>query len=57
MKAEKGKFRAEAEKRVLEDKVQQVGKKLSAAQGKLREADNELRESDMCSDSLKRSLR
>ena len=39
LEAEKGKFCAEAEKRVLEEKVQEVGRKLSAAQDKQMEAE------------------
>ena len=39
LEAEKGKFCAETEKRVLEERVQEVGKKLSAADDKLREAE------------------
>ena len=39
LEAEKGKFCAETEKRFLEERVQEVGKKLSAADDKLREAE------------------
>ena len=39
MEAEKGKVYAEAEKRVLEERVWEVGKKLIAADDKLKEAE------------------
>ena len=39
LEAEKGKFCAEAERRVLEEKVRDIGKKLSATDDKLREAE------------------
>ena len=38
LEAEKSKFCAEAEKKVFEKKVQEIGKKLSATEDKLREA-------------------
>ena len=56
LEAEKGKFRAEAEKRVLEEKVQEVGRKLSAAQDKLREADDKQRETEMCKRLLEKEF-
>ena len=39
LEAEKGKVRAEAEKRDLETTVQEVGRKLSESEAKLREAE------------------
>ena len=39
LKVEKGKVRAEDEKRVLETTVQEVGRKLSESEAKLREAE------------------
>lgn len=39
LEAEKGKVRAEAEKRVLETTVQEGGRKLNEAEAKLREAE------------------
>ena len=39
LEAEKGKVRAEAEKRVLETTVQEVGRELSESEAKLREAE------------------
>ena len=47
LEAEKGKVRAEAEKRVLETTVQEVGRKLSESEAKLKEADDKLREAEV----------
>ena len=47
LEAEKGKFCAEAEKKVLEEKVWEIGKKLSATDDKLREVYDKLREAEM----------
>ena len=47
LEAEKGKARAEAEKRVLETTVQEGGRKLSEAEAKLREADDNLRDAEV----------
>ena len=44
LEAEKGKVRAEAEKRDLEMTVHEVGRKLNESEAKLREADDKLRE-------------
>ena len=47
LEAEKGKVRAEAEKRDLEMTVHEVGRKLSESEAKLREADDKLREAEV----------
>ena len=47
LEAEKGRFCAEAEKRLLEERVQEIGMKLNAADEKLGVADNKLREAEM----------
>lgn len=44
LEAEKGKARADAEKRVLETTVQEGGRKLNEAEAKLSQADDKLRE-------------
>ena len=46
LEAEKGKVRAEAEKRVLETTVQEGDRKMNEAEAKLRETDDKLREAD-----------
>ena len=47
LEAEKGKVCAEAEKRVLETTVQEVGRKMSESEGKLREADDKMMEAEV----------
>ena len=47
LEAEKGKVRAEAEKRVLETTVQEGSRKLNEAEAKLREADDKLRDAEV----------